>query len=164
MASQRDVARHLSLSQQAVSKLVAAGVLPHSSDRGGMDLDRCRGLYIAHLREVAAGRSAGDPAAPNLVLERARLARAQAVAQERKNAEAEERVIDLDQAAALFLEVARHSRDAWRAWPSRVAPHLAAAMGLKVDVLLAQLDRHVHDQLLELGDREFADTWAERPR
>ena len=164
MASQKEVARHLSLSQQAVSQLVASGVIPAPTGRGTMDLDQCRVAYITHLREIAAGRSAGDPEAPNLVLERARLARAQADAQERKNLEADEQLIDMDEASNLFFEEARRARDAWLNWPSRVAPLAAAKLGMPVDPLLEVLNEHVHQQLVDLGGQEFDDAWAQRQR
>lgn len=164
MASQKEVARHLSLSQQAVSQLVASGVLAAPASRGGMDLDQCRGAYITHLREVAAGRSAGDPDAPNLVLERARLARAQADAQKRKNAEADDQLIDMDEASGLFFEAARTARDAWMNWPSRVAPLAAANLGMAADPLLEVLNEHVHQQLVDLGEPEFIHAREERRR
>lgn len=162
MATQKEVAAHLALSQPAVSDLVRSGIIKRSIGRGGYSLDDCRTAYIRHLREVAAGRSAGDPDAPNLVLERARLARAQADAQERKNLEADGQLIDMDLAGEVFFETARQSRDAWTNWPSRVAPLLAAELQLPIATLLAGLEEHVHRQLVALGDPTFADEFEQR--
>lgn len=112
MASQSEVAAHLDLSQQAVSKLKKAGVLPAPSGRGGYDLDASRLAYIRNLRESAAGRDSSRIG--SLEAERARLASAQAEAQERKNAvergdlvpfrEFHSRVLDTMHRVAGFLD------------------------------------------------------------
>lgn len=83
MATQADVARHLDLSQQAISKLKNAGVITAPAGRNGYDLDACRIAYVRHLRNSAAGRDSARVG--SLEAERARLAAAQAEAQERKN-------------------------------------------------------------------------------
>jgi phage terminase Nu1 subunit (DNA packaging protein) len=162
MTTQKQVAAHLDLSQAAVSQLVASSILKPTNGRGSYSLDECRVAYIRHLREVAAGRSAGDPDAPNLVLERARLARAQAVAQERKNREADGELIDMQQAESLFFEVSRTARDAWLNWPSRISPLIAATIGTPFDPLFAALNEHVHQQLSDLGDPDLATALLER--
>lgn len=84
MATQSDLATHLDLSQQAVSKLKNNGIITAGAGRSGYDLDACRVAYIRHLRQGAAGRDSAR--AGSLEAERARLAAAQAEAQERKNA------------------------------------------------------------------------------
>jgi len=162
MANQTEVAGHLDLSQAAVSQLASAGVIKPAKGRGSYSVDECRVAYIRHLREVAAGRSAGDPEAPNLVLERARLARAQADAQERKNREAEGELIEMEHAERVFFEAFRNARDAWLNWPSRVSPLIAAAIGTPIDPLIAALDEHVHQQLADLAEPAFTDELAER--
>lgn len=85
MATQRDIADHLGITQPAVAAMVRAGTLPAAA-RGEHDLDAARLAYCAHLREQAAGRAGKPGAALDLATERARLAAAQADAQERKNA------------------------------------------------------------------------------
>jgi phage terminase Nu1 subunit (DNA packaging protein) len=157
MATQKEVAAHLDLSQSAVSQLASSGVIKAANGRGGYDVDDCRTAYIRHLREVAAGRSAGDPDAPNLVLERARLARAQADNQERKNREADDELVEMTVVEHVFFESARTCRDAWLNWPSRAAPMIAAETGVSIDKLLAALDAHVHQQLVDLGEPELPD-------
>lgn len=85
MATQRDIGHHLGVSQPAVAGLVRDGVFMPAA-RGSYDLNACRLAYCAHLREQAAGRAGQPGAALDLATERARLAAAQAEAQERKNA------------------------------------------------------------------------------
>ena len=57
MATQREVAEHLDMTERQVRELVNEGVLPPPSGRGGLDLDRCRERYFLYLRGLAAGRT-----------------------------------------------------------------------------------------------------------
>lgn len=68
-------------------------------------------------------------------------------------------VVDLEVAEAVLFEQARAFRDAWQNWPSRVAPLIAAKLGVAADAVLEALNEHVHQQLLDLGEPEadFAD-------
>jgi phage terminase Nu1 subunit (DNA packaging protein) len=84
MATQAELARHLHVAQQTISKLKNAGILPAPASRGGYDLDACRGAYIGHLQAAAGGRDSSRPG--SLEAERARLAKEQADLLERKNA------------------------------------------------------------------------------
>lgn len=73
MLSQKDIAEHLDMSQQAVSALLEQlGI-----DWKTSNLDVIRKAYIQRLREAAAGRG-GEGAVGELAVERARLAREQA--------------------------------------------------------------------------------------
>jgi len=167
MATQREVAEHLDLSQAAVSQLAAAGVIPsppsegNGRRRGGYDVAACRVAYVRHLRGAAAGRATGDGDL-DLVRERARLARAQTIAQERKNLEADGALVSLPEVAKAFFTAARTARDAWLSWPSRVAPFMAAALDVPADAMLAQLGEHVHAQLVELGEPDLRADVLER--
>jgi phage terminase Nu1 subunit (DNA packaging protein) len=78
--TQKNFADVVGISQPAVSDLVARGVLKGNSLREWIR------SYCAHLREVAAGRAAGNSSGElDLVRERARLAKEQADAQAMKN-------------------------------------------------------------------------------
>ena len=85
MATQRDIADHLGITQPAVAGLVRDGIIAAAA-RGSYDVDAARLAYCAHLREQAAGRAGQPGAALDLSTERARLAAAQAESIERKNA------------------------------------------------------------------------------
>ena len=76
MATQAEVAAHLDLSQQAVSKLKNQSVISAGAGGRGYDLDVTRVAYIRHLRNSAAGRDSSKVG--SLEAERARLAREQA--------------------------------------------------------------------------------------
>jgi phage terminase Nu1 subunit (DNA packaging protein) len=62
MATQKEVAEHLDLSDRWVRNLTKSGVLPSSRGTGGYDIDACRLAYIAYLRGVSSGqvRNGGD--------------------------------------------------------------------------------------------------------
>ena len=59
MATNDEVANHLGISPTRVSELKSAGILPEARRRAN-NLTACRGAYLAHLREVAAGRGSKD--------------------------------------------------------------------------------------------------------
>lgn len=107
---------------------------------------RAWGAYLTNAERKPGG---------DLDAERTRLAAAQADAQERKNREADGELIGMAEAEAVFFDVARTARTAWMNWPSRVAPMLAATLGIDADPLRAALDEHVHQQLAELGEPDF---------
>ena len=106
MATQNELAAYLDLSQQAVSKLKTAGVLPSPTGRGSYDLDVSRVAYIRHLRAGAAGRGGGRD--DSLEAQRARLAAAQAEAQERKNAHDRGELVRLADVMGPMNEAAAH--------------------------------------------------------
>jgi len=77
MATQKELAAHLDLTDRAVRELFDKGVLP--GDRKSPDIDACRTAYIRNLRERAAGRDKPerDPAAPDPDVELALMRREQ---------------------------------------------------------------------------------------
>lgn len=107
MATQSELAAYLDLTQQAVSKLKNSGVLPPPAGRGGYDLDASRFAYIRHLRAGAAGRGGGRE--DSLEAQRARLAAAQAEAQERKNARERGELVALADVVGPMNEAAMHA-------------------------------------------------------
>ena len=52
MATQKEIAGHLFLSDKWVRELIKKGVLPANNSRGGMDFDKCRESYINYLKGV----------------------------------------------------------------------------------------------------------------
>jgi hypothetical protein len=63
-------------------------------------------------------------------------------------------VVDLEVAETLLFNMARSSRDAWLNWPSRIAPLIAASLGIAVEPLLEALNDHVQQHLASLGEPE----------
>ncbi|MGF6790182.1 hypothetical protein [Paraburkholderia sp. 35.1] len=64
-------------------------------------------------------------------------------------------LVELAVARGVVFELCREQRDAWLAWPAKVAPFIAMAFGLDdVDRLTNTLAAHVHQQLADLGEPE----------
>lgn len=63
-------------------------------------------------------------------------------------------LIELDLASDILFEEFRAQRDAWLNWPTRVAPLLAAELGVEADRLTEALTEHVHKQIAQLGEPE----------
>jgi hypothetical protein len=61
-------------------------------------------------------------------------------------------LIELAQAEAVVFDMFRAARDAWLAWPSKVAPFIAAELGVEVDAVAMLLSEYVYRQLRELGE------------
>lgn len=68
-------------------------------------------------------------------------------------------LVDIELAEAVLFEQARQFRDAWMNWPARVGPLIAAELGVPPDPVVGALNKHVQQQLQDLGEpeAEFAD-------
>lgn len=74
MATQKEVAEHLDLSDRMVRNLIQDGIIPAVKGRGGLDLDACRLAYVRHLRGIASGQVKASEEDLELNRERAALA------------------------------------------------------------------------------------------
>ncbi|MBP0492865.1 hypothetical protein [Roseomonas indoligenes] len=63
-------------------------------------------------------------------------------------------VVELGVAEAVMFETFRGFRDAWMNWPARVAPLIAADLGIDAGRVLEALTPHVQQQLEDLGEPE----------
>lgn len=63
-------------------------------------------------------------------------------------------LVQLATAEAILFEEFRAQRDAWLNWPTRVAPLVAAELGVEADRLTEVLTAHVHKQIAQLGEPE----------
>jgi hypothetical protein len=61
-------------------------------------------------------------------------------------------LVDRGAAVKAFFEAARENRDAWTAWPARIATLLAADLGADERVVAETLARYVQQHLAELGE------------
>ena len=61
MATQREVADNIDLSDRQVRTLLKQGILPAGKGTGGLDLDSCRVAYIRYLRGLATGQVKDGP-------------------------------------------------------------------------------------------------------
>jgi hypothetical protein len=64
-------------------------------------------------------------------------------------------LVELAVAQNVVFELCREQRDAWLAWPAKVAPFLAMEFAIDdLDRLTTTLSAHVHQQLADLGEPE----------
>lgn len=61
----------------------------------------------------------------------------------------EGRLVDAERVRTSVFAIAREERDAWVNWPARVAPLMAATLGVDAVALAVELERHVRDHLSE---------------
>ncbi|MFG1487635.1 hypothetical protein ABMA58_00125 [Oceanospirillum sp. HFRX-1_2] len=57
MATQKEVADHLDISDRQVRRYLDSGVFPKAKNQRGLDLDKCRIAYITHLRNGGAEKA-----------------------------------------------------------------------------------------------------------
>ncbi len=63
-------------------------------------------------------------------------------------------LVDIEVAEAILFEQARQIRDAWMNWPARVGPLIAAELGVAPEPVVEALNKHVQQQLQDLGEPE----------
>jgi hypothetical protein len=59
------------------------------------------------------------------------------------------RLVDAEAARKAVFDLSRQDRDAWANWPARVAPLIAAELGVDLVKLAVILEKHVREQLAE---------------
>ncbi|QDY70013.1 terminase small subunit [Qingshengfaniella alkalisoli] len=111
------------------------------------DLQETVGRYTEHLRSVASGRG-GEEQALTLTGERARLARAQADAQETKNAALRGELVKASEVEREWADTLRHLRSQLLAVPSRIRQTLGHLSTADVEAI----DRELRDTLTRLGN------------
>jgi terminase small subunit / prophage DNA-packing protein len=144
VATAVDLAELWGITRQAVNTLARRGIITRKGR--GFDRDENTRRYCAHLRELATGRG-GEAAIASATAERARLAKAQADAQELKNATLRGAMLDAGAVESEWSSILRTVRAGMLAVPSRAAqrlPHLTAH-----DV--AEIDHEVRAVLTEIG-------------
>ncbi|XHF49433.1 MAG: hypothetical protein PIK35_12295 [Enterobacter roggenkampii] len=67
-------------------------------------------------------------------------------------------LIEMAAAEEVLFNAFRQQRDAWLNWPSRVAPLVAADLGVPADRMTEVLIEHVHKHISVLGEPEFSPT------
>jgi hypothetical protein len=64
-------------------------------------------------------------------------------------------LVEVSTAQRVVFDLCREQRDAWLAWPAKVAPFLAVEFSIAdLERLTASLAAHVHAQLADLGEPE----------
>lgn len=145
MASLEQVAKHLEMSQVAVSKLIREGVIDRQ-ERGQYDVDDVRAQYIRHIRAVASGRAASGDL--DLGAERARLAKEQADAKEMENAVERGELVYISDVSKQFQLQLTKVRTKLLAIPTKVAAEVHASATIKEAKQI--IEENIEDALREL--------------
>lgn len=64
-------------------------------------------------------------------------------------------LVEMAEVETALFEANRGHRDTWLAWPSKVAPLIAARLGVEVQPMVEALNEYVHKQITQLGDAEL---------
>ncbi len=142
--SSADLRALLGISPAMLTNLKQRGIAKHLG-HNTWDLEATVRAYVEHLRGIASGRG-GEDQVLALTAERARLAKAQADAQELKNAQARGELIRAEDAEREWSDFLRQLRARLLALPARLR-----ADGALDREASAALDRALRDALAELG-------------
>ena len=124
--TQSQLSKDLEVSTTTVKDLTAKSVLTRTTN--GYDLRQARLDYIAHLREMAAGRYSGEL---NLQEERARLAKEQADAKEMENMIERGELVYIDHIVKRFEKQLIKCKTKLLAAPTKIAAEVHAAADVK---------------------------------
>lgn len=135
MLIQQDIAKHLDMSQAAVSGLM---------DRLGIDwkaasIDEIRVAYIRHLREQAAGRAASGDL--DLATERARLAKEQADKFAMQNAITRGELAPVMMIEEVLTKAASRIAGIFDAIPGMVRRRVPMLSSAEIDLIAGEISR-----------------------
>lgn len=128
MASQSEIAHKLGVNLSTFKDYVAKGIIK-DRPRGEYTYEECAREYLAHLREIAAGRMSSE----GLVLqdERARLAKEQADAKEMENMIERGELVYIDKIVSQFERQLLRCKTKLLALPTKVAAEVHASASVK---------------------------------
>lgn len=144
------VAEWLGLHERQVRKLAEQGVIERDG-RGRYRLQESVRRASVHSREAAAGRGPSSGTGPDLATERALLARAHRLAQERTNRIAVGKLFDEATIFAVVGSLLSAVRGAMLGLPSRAAPMIAGQSSTVSHTILTEL---VHEGLSAIADAD----------
>lgn len=142
---QRDLLDLWNISPAALSDLTKRGIAVRLRF-DSYDLLNSTRNYIEHLRAAASGRG-GEEQALTLAGQRARLAKAQAEAQEMKNLAQRGELVSAAEVERAWADTLRNLRSQLLAVPGRIR----ARLGHLTATDTAAIDREIRDALVELG-------------
>lgn len=154
MASAANCATHLYMSTESFRVLLDSGAVT-KRDRGEYELEEVRREYILYMRSIAKGRGAGDGAI-GLTEERAKLAQAQRIGVEMKNAETAKELVRIELVGRQVEECFSNVRGRLVTIPGKLA---AALVGKDRAAIEDRLGQELNEILAELYD---PDTIARR--
>lgn len=137
----------IGVSPRSTTDLAKRGIIVRAAGRTGFLLRESLRGYAAHQRKLATGRG-GEAGIVTATAQRARLIKAQAEAQETKNARERGAVLDAGAVQAGWTDIVRQSRAAVLAVPARCQQRLPHLSAFDVD----QIEFELRDALRALGE------------
>ena len=128
MGSITQIAQKLGVNPSTFKDFVDRGIIEHRP-RGSYTYEECSKQYLAHLREIAAGRMTVDGL--DLSAERARLAKEQADAKEMENAVGRGELVKISDIVADFESQLQKAKVKLLAMPTKIAAETHAASEVK---------------------------------
>ncbi len=61
-------------------------------------------------------------------------------------------LVNKEEVCRLVFQLSRQERDAWQAWPARIASQMAAQLQIDTHTLQITLEQYIYEHLLELGN------------
>ena len=149
-------AGHLGVSAGRVSQMIGEGlpVLPN----GRVPVQAAEEWYRANVRQKLDGSKHSSNELAGIRVQREA---AQRDLLQMDIARRTGMLIDRKQVELAIFDRARAERDAHIAWVSRIAPALAAELGIDLARLSATLDREMRSHLQDLSDTPLADLLAD---
>ena len=153
MTTKAELAKHLDLLQQMISKLVKQGVLPVASGRQLVDIDACRLAYINFLRRAA--KFTKRDGTGDVQEERARLTKAQADERELMVAKLRGELIDADDVQRIWSEYIGNCRAKLLSLPTKAAHHVLSVDNYaEAEQIIKDLVYEALEEMVEHGISE----------
>lgn len=146
LVSTRDLAALLGVSTRTITDLAAREIVI-KAERGRYNLEASVTAYCNHLREVAAGRG-GEQGVLDLTIERARLAKEQADAQELKNAVTRGELLPASDVEREWSDILARVRSGMLAVTSRIRGRISTIDATQAAII----DTEIREALEALAD------------
>lgn len=154
LVTARELAGWLQCSDRMVREWTERGIIERAAP-GQYDLKESIGRHALYFRELSAGRLSDDETL-DLAAERARLAKAQADAQEMKNGLSAGRLLPAEEVAAGVEGMIGRCRAKLLGMPARLAPEVIGLDSLSQ--IVGVIEDGVHEALTELSQTRIQPT------
>ncbi len=148
MATQKEVAEHIDLTDRQVRTLIKRGIIPPGRGAGGLNIDHCRVAYIQYLRGMATGQVKANQDALDAQQERARLTHHQANIAALDEDRLKGELIPVEDVARVIGDDYANVRAKLLSMPPKVAPQL---VGVSLEKAKDIIDRQIREALEELS-------------
>jgi len=166
MATVKQVAEHLGLTERRVKQMRSEGIIPTGKQGKGADLDACRMAYFNYLRVSKESTNTVDDDQIDIETKREnlRLTKARADAQELKNLQEKQQLLPVDVMQESLAKVAAQITSILDTLPSKIKRAQPSLTNSEMDTIKAEIIRAqnlaassgqvLESYLMELADNE----------